>query len=162
MQRIAPEKWGWLPWRGMSAGRFCALSFLGIWIGVMLTTTVTIFDTQPPIVRHNAAAVIYNGWVGLIEDRTRTDYCDVHPSRIMFENAAVNGEDIPVVLQLGSQGLVWPYLGHSRFMLMLMPASQVPPGVWNIVESGHEACHWWDFFTGGREVVYDPVRVVVP
>jgi hypothetical protein len=131
-------------------------------IGAVCWAIFGAFTFQPAIHRNSTNALIYDGYVSVEIDRTRTTFCTSSPSRIIYKLADVQGQDLPIVLPTSSQALVWPELGRQKFVLLLAPLADIPPGVWQIKESQLDDCGGWAWLTGGREVITTSNEITVP
>lgn len=149
-------------WKRIPAPRMIILTLLGFVLGIVGTKFIDDAVAPLAIQRNSTSVVIWNGYLGVVIDRTRTSWCNAQPSRTISTTAVINGVTFPFVLPVTSQSLVWPELGRQKFILGIGRVSDIPPGVWNINSTERVQCHWYDAITGGQIIRNAPVSVTIP
>jgi hypothetical protein len=162
MQRLLEVKYLWLPWRFMSKPRFIILSLVGIILMLICNAVQTQLHNRTPLVENSLYPVLHDGYVSLVIDRSKKNFCDTKPSRIAFQAFNYMGQNIPFIIALDNTSNVWPYLGHAKIALGLIREKDIPPGNWSLVVSHSANCNWLDWFAGGRTIVSEPVNITVP
>jgi hypothetical protein len=153
----------WLPWRFISKTRLVTLSLIGIILCLTFNTISTALENRAPVIENSVEPTLHNGWVTLVIDRTRKNFCEVKPSRIVFQDFSIDGKQhIPFIIPVNSNSFVWPYLGRQIIGLALIQEKELTPGPWQIVVTQNENCNWLDWIAGGRQFTTKPVTINIP
>lgn len=143
--------------------RAIALTICGLLLGGV-TTKLYDLAKEPPAVTIDKSPQLakFGNYVGIIFDRTRNSWCELHPSRILFTNSVIDGFSMPVVYPLPTPAFVWPKLGHEKLLVLLNTIpSDLPPGRWYIQSMAFEHCHWYSFLTGQHFIVSKPLAIEI-
>ncbi len=161
--RLMQIKHRWLPWHFIESSRLIVLTLCGIILCLGYNAITNALANRMPVVVNSVQPVLHNGWVTLIIDRTRKNFCDVKPSRIMFQEYNLDASHtVPFVIPVNSQNFVWPYIGRQIVALGLIREKDLTPGPWQIVTTQNEDCNWIDWLAGGREFTSKPVTINIP
>jgi hypothetical protein len=135
-------------------------SLIGIFIGVIGFQAFLIANEKPPVFDDQAPRLThYGNYVGIIVDRTRTSYCSLHPSRIMFSTDTIDGATVPVVYPIPTSNFIWPHLGRIKLVVLVPIPRDLPAGHWQIQSIAYEDCHWYSGLFGSPLVVSKPLEL---
>jgi hypothetical protein len=150
-------------YRSFSTVRLVVLTLLGLAIGIFGNDFYREVKTRP-IFNNNPPQLVYISpeYIGIQIDRTRQDYCKLHPQRILFTHMPLNGELEPLVIPLTEADYVWPQLGRSKFIVGVRVPSGLPPGKWFVQTTVNEDCSWVQWFIGGRTQINAPLPFTIP
>lgn len=145
----------------LSRTRILVLCLIGACLGWATTLLNDYYNAPKIVVRKSAYAIDYEGYLALVVDRQRNSTCNLHPNRIIYSLASINGQSIPVILPLGDQAIVWPFLGDRKFAVLIAKENEIPPGKWYAQTFLTDNCHWWNLVFGAKVEATSPIPVVI-
>ncbi len=162
LNALLPTKYWWLPWVRVPFDQFLKLTMLGIAIGIITSSLYSAIVREPTITQSSISVTTMDGYLALVIDRTRSDYCSVQPSRILFHPLNGSTPMIPVILPINSQGMLWPHLGRAKLILLVEKLSDIPKGTWTVQTSEKEDCHWYSSLFSNDISISKPVTITIP
>jgi hypothetical protein len=147
----------------MSLVRLLVLTIAGLLTGIFANDGYRNLQNGV-IFNKNPQHLIYfqNHYIGIPIDRTRNNFCDLHPQRMIFSYQDIDGKTIPIILPVLSGDYTWPQLGRVQLGVLVKIPDDLPPGKWYIQSVVNENCNWIERLMGGRTKVNAPLEIKFP
>jgi hypothetical protein len=153
---VARTKYEWFKWF-IAMIIWISLGCLGSEIvRALFAPPAVINDTQPTLISINKF------YLGLVIDRTRNTYCDVHPQHVLLSHIIINGKSERVVFPLLTPDFVYPTLGEQRFVVPILIPQDLPSGQWYIQTVAFDNCNWLTSMFSNSVRISKPLEFTIP
>jgi hypothetical protein len=139
--------------------RLIIATIVGLVFGYFSIFVVTSMFRPPVYVRNSTDIIYFPNYIGIVIDRTRTNWCELQTSRVVYQSYNYQGEQVPMFFALPVSSFIWPELGREKIIALIPLPKDLPSGNWQLESEKIDNCNWFNLFIGNRLIVTKPVAI---